>query len=261
MSRDTWNPAVYARYAGERSRPFFDLTARIHATDPHYVVDLGCGSGELTAELARRWPSATVHGIDSSPAMIGRSQGMSRVRGDASLVFEIADVRAWHPAAPVDVIVSNAVLHWLPEHRDLLPRWIDALNPGGWLAVQMPGNFDAPSHALIRELCRTTWRDELGDLAPGTPVGPPEEYVELLAGLGCRVDAWETTYVHMLQGQDAVFAWVSGTTLRPMLDRLPAGRHPEFVADCRRLLGAAYPAKPYGTPFAFRRVFAVAQRV
>jgi trans-aconitate 2-methyltransferase len=255
-----WDPEIYGRYADERSRPFFDLTARVAATRPEYVVDLGCGSGELTAELGRRWPEATVHGLDSSHAMIAQAHGASRKAGEGPLVFEVGDVRTWRPAAPVDVIVSNAVLHWVPEHRQLLSRWVTSLTPGGWLAFQVPGNFGAPSHTLIRELCRTTWRDELGDLARDAPVGDPEEYVELLAGLGCRVDAWETTYIHVLQGQDAVLTWVSGTALRPMLDRLPPDRRPAFLADCARLLDQAYPREPYGTPFPFRRVFVVAQR-
>ena len=111
-------------------------------------MDAGCGSGELTAELARRWPHATVHGFDSSAAMVGKATAAG------SLTFEVADVETWRPDRPVDVIVSNAVLQWVPAHRDLLPRWTEALTPGGWLAFQVPGNFDAPSHTLIRELCR-----------------------------------------------------------------------------------------------------------
>ncbi len=251
-----WNPEIYARYAAERARPFYDLTARVGATDPDYVVDLGCGSGELTALLADRWPTATVHGIDSSPAMIEKA----RAHRGAALTFEVADLRTWRPPVPVDVMVSNAVLQWVPEHRDLLPRLVRAVHRGGWLAVQMPGNFDAPSHTVIRKLCRTTWRAELADLVRDAPVGDPAEYAALLAGLGCRVDAWETTYLHLLQGDDAVLSWVSGTALRPMLDRLPPERRPEFLDDCRRLLAQAYPARPYGTPFPFRRVFVVAQR-
>src|SRR5690606_16378969 len=123
-----------------------------------------------------------------------------------------------------------------------------------------PGNFDAPSHVLIRELCRTKWRAELGDLVREAPVGTPEEYLDLLAGAGCAVDAWETTYLHVLQGEDAVLNWVKGTALRPMLDRLPPGRREEFLTDCARVLGEAYPRKPYGTPFPFRRIFVVAHR-
>ncbi|MEW9529002.1 trans-aconitate 2-methyltransferase [Microbispora sp. NPDC049125] len=252
MSRDIWDPDVYERHAGERARPFFELMARVDVDEPEYVVDLGCGTGELTAALARRWPGATVHGIDSSPAMISKAPD--------GPVFEVADVRDWQPARPVDVLVSNALLQWVPEHRELLARWAGHLSENGRLAFQVPGNFDAPSHAAIRELCRTTWREELGDIPGRAPVGEPGEYLDLLAGLGCGVDAWETTYIHVLAGEDAVLSWVTGTALRPMLDRLPPGRREDFLADCGRVLREAYPRRSYGTPFPFRRIFVVASR-
>ncbi|MEV6986249.1 trans-aconitate 2-methyltransferase [Sphaerisporangium sp. NPDC051017] len=253
MSRDMWDPAVYSRHADERARPFFELLSRVRAERPDFVVDLGCGPGELTVELGRRWPAAAVHGIDSSPAMIAKAPpGPS---------FSVADVRDWRPDRPVDVIFSNALLQWVPEHRELLARWVDDLTPGGWLAFQVPGNFDAPSHAAVRRICASpAWSDRLGDLVRPDPVDGPEGYLALLAGLGCEVDAWETTYVHVLPGEDAVLSWISGTALRPMLDRL-AGDEPAcetFLADCARELDKAYPPRPYGTPFPFRRVFAVA---
>ncbi|MFC7385049.1 trans-aconitate 2-methyltransferase [Sphaerisporangium rhizosphaerae] len=257
MSRDMWDPAVYGRYADERARPFFELIARVRADDPEYVVDLGCGTGELTAALCERWPGAAVHGVDSSPAMIAKAP-----KAPEGPAFSVGDVRSWRPERPVDVIVSNALLQWVPEHRELLPRWVGALRAGGWLAFQVPGNFDAPSHALVRQVCAgDAWRDELGDLVRYTPVGDPEEYLALLAGLGCEVDTWETTYVHLLQGENAVLNWIMGTALRPMLDRIGADEHRReaFLADCARVLAEAYPRRPYGTAFPFRRVFVVAR--
>jgi trans-aconitate 2-methyltransferase len=254
MSRDMWDPEIYNRYADERSRPFFDLVARIAAERPAHVVDAGCGTGELTAALARRWPDADVHGFDSSPAMIEKAPGGGR------LTFSVDDVTRWRPERPVDVIVSNAVLQWVPEHRELLPRWVDALVPGGRLAFQVPGTFDAPSHVLTRELCRTTWRDRLGDLVREDPVDGPAGYLGLFAGLGCRVDAWETTYLHVLPGEDAVLRWITGTALRPMLDRLAPDEADAFLADLAAPLREAYPRRPYGTIFPFRRIFVVAQK-
>ncbi|GLW07278.1 trans-aconitate 2-methyltransferase [Microtetraspora sp. NBRC 13810] len=254
-----WDPEVYGRFADERSRPYFDLVARVRADHPQYVVDAGCGGGELTAALARRWPEAAVHGFDSSPAMIEKAAALATDR----LTFGIGDVRDPLPApgGGIDVIVSNAVLQWVPEHRELLPGWVSALAPGGWLAFQVPGNFDAPSHALIHDLCRTPpWRDTLGDLARETPVDDPAGYLDLLAGLGCRVDAWETTYLHLLPGEDAVLRWVTGTALRPMLDRLGEKDAAVFLADCARALSRAYPRKSYGTAFPFRRIFVVAEK-
>lgn len=254
MSRDIWDPTTYAKYADERSRPFFDLTARIAADNPDYVVDAGCGSGELTAALAVRWPQATVYGFDSSPAMITKARQYEGLR------FDVADVTLWHPDRQIDVLVSNAVLQWVPTHRDLLERWVDALNPGGWLAFQMPGNYNAPSHTLVRELCQTTWSDRLGDFDRPWPVAEPVDYVDQLAQIGFTVDAWETTYVHILQGDDAVLNWISGTALRPILDRLDDRERERFKRDLAAKLDQAYPRKPYGTPFPFRRIFVVGQK-
>ncbi|MFI6391396.1 trans-aconitate 2-methyltransferase [Nonomuraea sp. NPDC050547] len=254
MSRDIWDPSTYERYADERSRPFFELTARIQADAPQYVVDAGCGTGELTMALAERWPEATVEGFDSSPAMIAKAR-------ETGGRFTVADVTLWRPDRPVDVLVSNAVLQWVPTHRDLLGHWVDALADGGWLAFQVPGNFDAPSHVLIRELCRSdTWRDKLGEFDRGAPVSTAVEYMELLSAMGARVDAWETTYVQLLQGEDAVLTWVSGTALRPVLDRLNPGEQTSFKRDLKKLFDAAYPRKEYGTAFPFRRIFVVASK-
>ncbi|WP_246609057.1 trans-aconitate 2-methyltransferase [Nonomuraea rhizosphaerae] len=253
MSRDIWDPTTYARYADERSRPFHDLVARIGADKPDYVVDAGCGSGELTLELSRRWPEATVEGFDSSPAMITKARQL----GEGS--FAVADVTMWRPDRPVDVLVSNAVLQWVPTHRDVLEHWVDALSPGGWLAFQVPGNFDAPSHVAIRELCASpAWQERLGDFDRGSPVEDPAGYVDLLDG--CRVDAWETTYIHVLPGENAVLNWISGTALRPIFDRLDDGERKRFTNELAGKLDEVYPAKPYGTPFPFRRIFVVAQK-
>lgn len=257
MSRDIWDPSTYARYTDERSRPFFDLTARVVADSPDYVVDAGCGSGELTAALARRWPGATVEGFDSSPAMITKARepaGTPR--------FSVADVTMWRADRPVDVLVSNAVLQWVPTHRDVLEHWVEMLAPGGVLAVQMPGNQDAPSHQAIRELCASeAWSERLGDYERGNLVADPADYFELLNGCGCRrVDVWETTYLHVLRGENAVLDWVSGTALRPIFDRLRPDERQRFTADLAKLLDAAYPARSYGTPFPFRRIFMVAEK-
>ncbi len=249
-----WDPALYLTYAGERGRPFLDLLARVPATDPRTVVDLGCGPGNLTVLLAQRWPDARVVGLDASPAMVEAAPR------DVGVDFAIADVRDWTPDEPVDVIVSNAVLQWVPGHLELLPRLVDALAPGGWLAIQVPGNVDSPSHRLRDELAAEpayapSTRDVAVPDAPG-----PEVYLERLADLGCAVDAWETTYLHVLTGEDPVFTWVSATGTRPTLDALPDELRPGFEAELRRRLREAYPAGPHGVVLPFRRVFVVAQR-
>lgn len=259
MSRESvpvWDPAQYGRYADERSRPFFELTGRIRVTAPATVFDLGCGPGDLTATLADRWPTAAVTGVDNSPEMIDRARRLTSGR----LTFERADVTEWAPRTSPDVIVSNALFQWVPGHRDVLARLAAALPPGGHLAFQVPGNFDAPSHALLRELCRAPrWRDRLADTARVGPVDEPAGYLDLLTRTGCTVDAWETTYLHVLPGDDAVLEWVKGTALRPVLTRLTdASDRDAFLTQYRDALRDAYPPRPYGTIFPFRRIFAVA---
>jgi trans-aconitate 2-methyltransferase len=258
-----WDPAQYLSFADERSRPFFDLTGRIAATAPGYVVDLGCGPGQLTAALARRWPDAAVDGIDSSAEMIAAANRMladgSAPGSDGRLTFAVGDVADWKPDRPADVIVSNAVLQWVPGHMELLPRWAANLADGGWLAFQLPGNYDQPSHATLRELAAgPQWRDKLAGAQLNRQAGDPEDYLDLLAGLGLRVDAWETTYLHVLAGADPVTQWYKGTGLRPVLNVLGEDDAADFLAQYGARMRVAYPAASYGTVFPFRRVFVVA---
>jgi trans-aconitate 2-methyltransferase len=256
-----WDPGQYLSFADERSRPFFDLAGRIGAEKPGYVVDLGCGPGQLTADLARRWPQATVLGIDSSVEMIEAATA-ARYGGDGfggRLSFELGDVRDFKPDRPVDVIISNAVLQWVPGHLELLPRWADYLAPGGWLAFQLPGNFDQPSHAVLRDLAGSDrWRERLTDVQLNRQAADPIGYVDALAGAGLAVDAWETTYLHVLHGPDPVTEWYKGTGLRPVLAVLRPEEAREFVEQYGERVRAAYPAAPYGTVLPFRRVFVVA---
>src|SRR6266487_549045 len=239
-----WDPAQYRRFSDERSRPFFDLVGRIGAPHPAFVVDLGCGTGELTATLLDRWPDALVVGVDSSAEMVADS-GRRVVPG--RLHFHLTDLREWRPNRAVDVILSNAALHWVPEHPDLLPRWVQWLAPSGWLAFQVPGNDAAPSHELLGELRRSPrWRDRLDEPAGGPRVLEPADYLERLVRLGCEVDAWETTYLHVLAGQDAVLEWVKGTALRPVLAQLGGEERDEFLGDYGERLREAYPSTELG---------------
>jgi trans-aconitate 2-methyltransferase len=255
-----WEPAVYLRYAGERARPFIDLLGRVHAEAPSAVVDLGCGEGTMTATLAERWPSALVQGVDSSPEMLAAA-ATSAVPGRVE--FTAGDVRDWGPDGPVDVVVSNAVLHWVPGHASLLATWAGWLRPSGWLAVQVPGNFRAPTHALLAELCRSPrWASQLADAAPRPDaVLEPAGYFDVLSGAGLSPDVWETTYLHVLTGTDPVLGWVRSTVLRPVLALLDAEEGAELTDQYAAALRAAYPARSDGTTLLpFRRVFAVATR-
>ena len=170
-----------------------------------------------------------------------------------------ADVVDWMPAPDTDVVVSNAVLQWVPTHPELLPRWLGALPQGAWFAMQVPGNFGAPSHALVRELlAEPRWRGSV-ELRGEKSVPEPDEYAELLSGTGADVDVWETTYLHRLTGADPVLDWISATALRPVRDALAADDYAAFRAELAPRLRGAYPQRPDGTTwFPFRRIFAVA---
>jgi trans-aconitate 2-methyltransferase len=263
-----WDPAQYLRFGDERSRPFFDLVGRIGAEHPGRVVDLGCGPGQLTAALAARWPQAEIHGIDSSPQMIAAATQLrqdAEATGGAAAVarlsFSVGDVRDWRPERPVDVIVSNAVLQWVPDHQHLLGPWAAALAPGGWLAFQLPGNFDQPGHVILRDLAGSgRWRAQLADVPLNRQARDPAEYADLLSQAGCTVDAWATTYLHVLPGDDPVLEWYKGTGLRPVLAALEPDQAAEFLAEYGARARLAYPRRPYGTILPFRRVFVVARR-
>jgi len=256
-----WDAGQYLRFGGERARPFFDLVAQVGATSPRYVADLGCGPGNLTAALAQRWPDATVVGVDSSPEMIAAAQGGVRDPAARNLSFALGDVWDWRPERPVDVLVCNAVLQWVPGHDELLLRWADLLAPGGWLAFQLPGNFDQPSHAIVREMAASPrWRGLLADARLNRQAGDPADYVALLARPGFEVDAWETSYLHILHGENPVLEWTKGSTLRPVLAALDAEQAAAFVGEYGERVAAEYRPHPFGTIFPFRRVFAVVHR-
>ncbi len=257
----TWDPDRYLTYADERGRPFVELMARVGAEAPRTVVDLGCGPGNLTRLLALRWPEAEVVGLDSSDDMVARA---SRVEGVSA---QVADIREWAtgataagPSAPVDVLVSNAALQWVPDHLALLPALLDRVAPGGWFAMQVPGNFEEPSHTIRRDLAA---EPEYAAYTSGVAVPSshdPATYLETIAAQGWQVDAWETTYLHVLHGPDPVFAWVSGTGARPTLQALPADLRARFEEEFRLRLREAYPDRGHGVVLPFRRVFAVAHR-
>lgn len=253
-----WDPEEYGRYAGERARPFAELLARVAADRPETVVDLGCGTGELTATLSGRWPAAQVLGIDSSPEMLARANALAR---PPALRFAPADIAGWEPETPVDVLVSNAALQWLPDHPALLRRLLAAVAPGGWFAFQVPGNFDEPSHALLRGLAAgSRWSRWLAGTTDLPKVLSPESYLDLLSAAGWSADVWESTYLHVLTGPDPVLHWLRAAGLRPVLAALPTPERPVFEAEFGAALRAAYPDRAGRTLLPFRRIFAVARR-
>ncbi|MFI9806294.1 trans-aconitate 2-methyltransferase [Streptomyces sp. NPDC052301] len=266
MTTPTWDPTQYLRHAGHRARPFADLLARVPALpgDRPRIADLGCGPGNVTVLLTERWPTAHVTGYDNSPEMLDKAHvdHEGPTAGAGRLDFAHADARTWTPEEPYDLIVSNATLQWVPGHADRFTDWIAGLRPGGTFAFQVPDNIDAPLHALMRDLAGTPrWKSRLADVLRHTDsVHTPGVYLDRLARLGCATDVWQTTYFHVLEGEDPVLDWVKGTGLRPALTALaddPEARD-AFVTEYRDLLRQAYPSAPYGTVLPFRRLFAVA---
>ena len=260
-----WDPERYLTYSDERGRPFGDLLRRVDADQPKNVVDLGCGPGNLTALAAARWPSAKVVGLDSSAPMIDKARASI-----AGVDFAVTDLRDWAESAvpgSVDVLLSNATLQWVPGHLDLLPTLAGAVSEGGGFAFQVPGNFDEPSHTLRAELAaEEPYAAHTKHLeAPGSH--GPADYYDVLVGEGFEVDAWETTYLHVLTGEDPVFTWISGTSLRPTAAALEkAGLFEPFAEELRNRLARAYPVRDdsVGNSFVllpFRRVFVVARRL
>ncbi|KGN36480.1 methyltransferase domain-containing protein [Knoellia subterranea] len=265
-TQPSWDPTAYSRFSDQRSRPFADLVAQVRADDPKLVVDLGCGHGPATLALAELWPNARIVGVDESESMLEAARALD-AEGRAEWVQ--ADLKDWDPASLADapdVIVTNSTLQWVPGHLNLLPAWVDALAPGGWLAIQVPNNFDAPSHALMRDTAATHARaNELLAALDLPAVGEPKTYLTFLSRMGMEVDAWETVYSHILdpagESENPVLDWVSATGLRPVLDILPEGEEREaFIEPYAAALLEAYPRSEVGTLFPFRRVFAVAHK-
>jgi len=253
-----WDPQQYHRFSGERSRPFFDLLARVLDDNVRYAADLGCGPGELTHSLLTRWPGATIFGVDNSSDMLTAT---ARLPAHPNLHFVAADLATWQPDQPLDRIVSNAALQWVPDHAHLLGRLAGLLAPHGVLAVQMPNNFAEPAHRLLAELVtQEPWASAVGAWRERYFVQTPAWYVDTLHGLGLAVDLWETIYSHLLAGPDAVLEWMKGTALRPVLTRLGKDQHEPFLSVYGAKLRAAYPAGSAGTLFPFRRLFFVVRR-
>ncbi|MBC7905956.1 MAG: methyltransferase domain-containing protein, partial [Rhodospirillaceae bacterium] len=223
---------------------------------PHQVVDLGCGTGNVTRILAERWHDATVTGVDSSPEMLAAASDQpSRIRWVQS------DVTQWKPERPVDVLFSNAALHWLDGHATLFPYLLAQLAPGGTLAVQLPHNHYAASHAVMADTVEAgPWAARLRPLARRFPVEDLDFYYDVLAPLTASLDLWETEYLHVLDGDNPVVKWTLGTAMRPLVDALEEPERGEFLAEYSRRIAESYPQRPDGkTLFPFRRLFLVAR--
>ncbi len=253
-----WNPDLYRRFEDERTRPAHDLLERVGHEAARHVVDLGCGPGNSTELLVRRYPDADVVGIDNSDEMLAAAR---KRLPDAK--FEMHDIAAWRPVTPPDVIYANASLQWVGAHDALVPRLFAALAPGGVLAIQMPDNREEPSHRLMRDIAgREPWWGLIGETATTrVRVLQLTDYYDMLAPGAEAVDVWRTTYQHPMDSAAAIVNWVSGTGLRPFIDPLPADLRASFLKAYESAISDAYRRRADGKRLlAFPRLFVVARR-
>jgi trans-aconitate 2-methyltransferase len=242
-----WDPHHYEQFATERLQPGLDLISRIDSDRPGLVVDLGCGTGRLTALLAERWPGAEVVGLDQSAEMLADATPGPR--------YEQGQIDHWSPSRPVDVIFANASLMWIPDHPRLFPALASHLSPDGVMAVQMPLSWDQPSHRIMREVAVG-----YGVSTLPAPTLEPADYYRVMANSVSATQVWETTYLHQLQGENPVFSWVSATGMKRFLSRISPDLHDEYRTECARRIAAAYPPGTNRlTIFPFRRLFMMAR--
>lgn len=253
-----WDPRQYLKFAGPRLRPALDLLAQIDVGDACSVYDLGCGPGNLTPFLMDRWPDAEITGVDTSEDMLARAR-----EAHPGVTWRRADLTRWRPPAPADVLYSNAAMQWVDGHETLFPALAESLRDGGVLAVQMPRNHTAPSHALMKEAIEASpWADQIRDARGLPPVPGPDFYYDLLQPHVTRLNIWESEFLQVLEGDNAVAEWTKGSALKPHLDALDDDdQRARFFADYSARVRAAYPKRPDGrTLFPFRRLFIVAIR-
>jgi trans-aconitate 2-methyltransferase len=247
-----WDPALYLRFADQRLRPALDLLSRIDLEAPPSAIDLGCGAGNVTAFLRRRWPQAQITGVDNSPEMLKKAQ-----TADAGIRWETGELATWAPTQSPTLIYSNAALQWADHHEELFPRLAGFLKPGAVLAVQMPHQNGAPSHQAALGLASSArWRDALQPVVRASPVAEPQYYYDLLAPMASSVDIWETEYLQIMEGENPIADWTSSTFLRPFLNALQGAEREAFDREYRKLIHEAYPRRADGRIlFPFRRMF------
>ncbi|MEQ9348091.1 MAG: methyltransferase domain-containing protein [Thalassospira sp.] len=265
MSNTHWDPARYGLFGNERLRPAIDLIARLPKAasgfSPRHIVDLGCGPGSVTAVLADAFAASgddapRIVGVDSSDEMLETARKRSE-----NIEWQKADIASWEPDGQVDLLFSNAALHWVPEHSTLFPKLIEFVRPGGFIAIQVPNNFLAPSHQLIGE-AGIEWRKEVAEAMHVARIMRPGDYFDVLAPACDDIDLWQTQYCHVLTGPDAVYNWTSSTILRPVLAALPDDEaRATLTKKYKDRLNQVYPSREDGrTLFPFNRLFMIARK-
>ncbi|WPU66564.1 methyltransferase domain-containing protein [Peredibacter starrii] len=246
MSKDSWAPNQYEKFKDQRSEPFYDLMSLLNKVDSPSIVDLGCGTGELTAELHKKMNAKQTFGIDSSEKMLEKARAFQT----DYLKFELGNIASWNPGKQFDIIFSNAALQWCGDHPALFQNISKNISQGGQLAVQMPMNHDYPTHTIADELSR-----ELGYESREHPLLLVEDYASLLFKLGFKEQKVQLrVYGHILNSREEVIEWVKGSMLTYYQSRLKEDQFKNFMTEYRERLFKVLPDdKPYFYPF--KRIF------
>ena len=258
-----WDANLYLKFSDARMQPALDLMGRLdpgNAARPgHAIYDLGCGAGNIARILAQRFPEAPVVGIDSSEEMLVKARAETT---DSRVSFAKGDLRQFKPGLPPSILYSNAAYQWVTGHIELFPGLLKLLPSGGQMAIQMPRNHEAPSHALMKQAAQAgPWWDKLKAVQGLPPVAEPAKYYDVLKPLCAQLDIWETIYQQPLTGKDPVAQYTAGSGLRPYLQLLDEKQAKDFYDTYAKLLAQAYPTRSDGiTLFPFRRLFIVARR-
>ena len=258
-----WNANLYLKFADARQRPAIDLMNRLDPANgerpDHAIYDLGCGAGNITRMLAERFKTIPLVGVDSSETMLAKAREQTL---ESRVTFVTGDLTQFKPGLPPSILYSNAAYQWVDDHIQYFPGLLKSLPPGGQLAIQMPRNHEAPSHALMHKALEAgPWKEKLLKVRTIRPVWEPARYYDALKPLCAELDVWETIYQQPLTGKDPVANYTASTGLRPYLDLLQEPQRSEFFEAYAAMLREAYPTRPDGiTLFPFRRLFIVARR-
>ena len=255
-----WDANLYLKFAGQRARPAADLIAQIELEEPRRVIDVGCGTGNSTEQLHRRWPKAELTGLDNSPEMLSQA----RERHPEWKWIETS-VEQWAANTAFDLIFSNACLQWIADHASLFPRLMSYLAPGGALAVQMPNSYHLPAHTALAEVANDSsapWAQMLAGASETVSVQPLAFYYEALRKLANRLNIWQVEYLQVMEGPRAILDWVRSTAMRRFTELLPDNHERrQFEQRCLEHYQRVYPANDQGqTLFPYRRMFIIAYR-
>jgi trans-aconitate 2-methyltransferase len=253
-----WNPTAYMSYSRERAQPIIDFVAHLQQLAPKNIVDLGCGPGTSTGILRQAFPQARILGIDSSPAMISKAKAVL-----PGVTFLENNAAAWRPGPETDLVFSNALFQWVPDHHQVIREILQAMRRGATLAIQMPDNLGEPSHRLMAEVAsRTPWQEKLGDATKArSPLLSPSAYHDLLSPLCSKLEIWRTTYHHRLAGHQGVTDMLSTTGLKPYLDPLSREERADYLTAYKAAIAPYYPPLNDGSVlYPFPRLFLKAIR-